>query len=181
MQWNTIPDREAKQIMWESIGLLFLYLISGYLNKRKKDKKNREIESDPNWDIPEKEEGIDDLLLNLFNQNETSSANVEFKSSDGVDVIDQAHEEVSDDQLTSSEEEISPDRVKPIINSNKEQNFEDKIYHSKLADRSELHLGNKWKRKKSIKKILFNSPNSLKRAFVLKEILDNPVALKKQS
>ena len=47
--------------MWESVGLLFLYLISGYLNKRKKDQKNREIESDSDWDTPKKEEGIDNL------------------------------------------------------------------------------------------------------------------------
>ena len=34
---------------------------------------------------------------------------------------------------------------------------------------------------KSIRMKLFGSPNSLKRAFVLKEILDDPVSLKKSN
>ena len=167
--------------MWESVGLLFLYLISGYINKRKKDQKNREIESDPDWDIPEKEEGIDNLLLNLFNQKETLDV-VEDESSNSVKNIDQA--QVLNDEEVRSElikNEPNPDEAEVITILNKEKKFEDKIYHSKLADRKELQLGNKWKKNKSIKSRFFNSPNSLKRAFILKEILDDPLALKKES
>ena len=37
----------------EWLGLLLLYLISGYMKKRHKDAKQREIESDPDWDPPQ--------------------------------------------------------------------------------------------------------------------------------
>jgi len=164
--------------MWESVGLLFLYLISGYLNKRKKDQKNREIESDPDWDTPKKEEGIDDLLLNLFNQKETLDTFEEQSIDSGqiTDDFEVLNKEVKNELI---EEELNLDKSETSIELNKKENFEDKIYHSDLADRKELHLGNKWNNKKSLKKKLFRSSNSIKRAFVLKEILDKPIALKK--
>jgi hypothetical protein len=158
--------------MWESLGLLLLYLVSGYLNKRKKDQKNREIKSDPDWDNPKgNEKNIDDLLLNLFNQKETSDVLEEQSINDEI-IINQPNLEINDDQEDDELSEINH-------NLNKEKSFEDTIYHSKLADRKELHLGNKWKNKVSIKKRLFRSKGSLKRAFILKEILDEPVGFKK--
>lgn len=164
--------------MWESVGLLFLYLISGYLNKRKKDQKNREIESDPDWDTPKKEEGIDDLLLNLFNQKETLDTFEEQSIDSGqiTDDFEVLNKEVKNELI---EKDLNLDKSETSIELNKKENFEDKIYHSDLADREELHLGNKWNKKKSLKKKFFSSSNSIKRAFVLKEILDKPIALKK--
>ena len=115
--------------MWESVGLLFLYLISGYINKRKKDQKNRIIESDPDWDIPKEEEGIDNLLLNPFSQKETLDV-VEDESSNSVKNIDQA--QVLNDEEVRSElikNEPNPDEAEVITILNKEKKFEDKIYH----------------------------------------------------
>ena len=34
----------------EWLGVLLLYLISGFMKKREQNKKRREIESDPSWD-----------------------------------------------------------------------------------------------------------------------------------
>ena len=57
-------------------------------------------------------------------------------------------------------------------------NFEDNIYHSKLADRKELHFGNKWKDKINLKEELFNSRKSLRRSILIKEVLDKPLAMR---
>ena len=61
----------------------------------------------------------------------------------------------------------------------KVEDFEDRIYHSKLADRRELHLGNKWDKQTNLRLELFNSKKTLKRAIILKEILDKPLSLRK--
>ena len=59
----------------EWLGVLLLYLISGFMKKREQNKKRREIESDPSWDDGDtivKEDSSNDLeqLLNdLFEQN----------------------------------------------------------------------------------------------------------------
>ena len=58
------------------------------------------------------------------------------------------------------------------------EDFDNAIYHSNLADRKELHLGNKWNKKADLKKVLFSSKMTLKKAVVLKEILDRPLALR---
>ena len=58
------------------------------------------------------------------------------------------------------------------------EDFDNAVYDSKLADRKELHLGNKWNKKTDLKKVLFSSKRTLKKAIVLKEILDRPLALR---
>ena len=52
----------------EWLGLLLLYLISGYMKKRNQDAKSRDIESDPDWDIPQDSpaEGPQPNLENMF-------------------------------------------------------------------------------------------------------------------
>jgi len=58
----------------EWLGILLLYLISGYMKKRNQDAKRRDIESDPDWDIPQDSpaEGpkpnLDQMLSDLFGQ-----------------------------------------------------------------------------------------------------------------
>ena len=69
-----------------------------------------------------------------------------------------------DSDLTKTEEKI--------------ESFEDKIYHSNLAKRRELHLGNKWFRSVNIKDELFYSKRLLRKSIIVKEILDKPVSLR---
>ena len=57
--------------------------------------------------------------------------------------------------------------------------FEENIYHSNLANRKELHFGKKWAQKNTLRSELFNSNKSLKKAVILKEVLDKPLALRK--
>ena len=58
------------------------------------------------------------------------------------------------------------------------EKFEDNIYHSQLAEREELHLGNKWLKEKNLKEDLFNSKKSLRKSIIIKEILDKPLAMR---
>jgi hypothetical protein len=156
--------------MWEGIGLLFIYLVSGYLNKRKKD----QITSD---DLEQQKEstqksvedsGFDELLLNLFSDKNNSS-----KVESDISENGELDSEIIIKDLDNIEE--SEDKA-PI---KEEKPFEEHVYHSKLADRKEQQLGNKWNKKEDLKKKFFKSPEMLKKAFILKEILDDPVGLKK--
>lgn len=155
--------------MWESIGLLLVYLVSGYLNKRKKEQKNSDLEKQQ--ESSEKlieDKGFDELLINLFKDNNTSNTLepevLEVGELDGETYIeDQNNIEKSEDKELYKDEEA----------------LKEKIYHSKLADRKEQQLGNKWNRKEDLKKKFFKSPEMLKKAFILKEILDDPVSFKK--
>jgi len=156
--------------MWEGIGLLFIYLVSGYLNKRKKD----QITSD---DLEQQKEstqksvedsGFDELLLNLFSDKNNSS-----KLESDISENRELDSEIIIKDLDNIEE--SEDKA-PI---KEEKPFEEYVYHSKLADRKEQQLGNKWNKKEDLKKKFFKSPEMLKKAFILKEILDDPVGLKK--
>ena len=155
--------------MWESIGLLLVYLVSGYLNKRKKEQKNSDLEKQQ--ESSEKlieDKGFDELLINFFKENNSSNTLepevLEVGELDGETYIeDQNNIEKSEDKELYKDEET----------------LKEQIYHSKLADRKEQQLGNKWNRKEDLKKKFFKSSEMLKKAFILKEILDDPVSFKK--
>ena len=170
----------------EWLGILLLYLISGFIKKREQNQKRKEIESDPDWDLDDSnvfekpESDLGQLLNDLFEQNPKTPEASPLIS----DVINEESEnlenentgefsdEVLDDVLVDDEQGLSEI-------DEKVEDFEDRIYHSKLADRRELHLGNKWDKQTNLRLELFNSKKTLKRAIILKEILDKPLALRK--
>ena len=170
----------------EWLGILLLYLISGFIKKREQNQKRKEIESDPDWDLDDSnvfekpESDIGQLLNDLFEQNPKTPEASPLIS----DVINEESEnlenentgefsdEVLDDVLVDDEQGLSEI-------DEKVEEFEDRIYHSKLAERRELHLGNKWDKQTNLRLELFNSKKTLKRAIILKEILDKPLALRK--
>ncbi len=170
----------------EWLGILLLYLISGFMKKREQNQKRKEIESEPDWDLDDSnvfekpESDLGQLLNDLFEQNPKTPEASPLIS----DVINEESEnlenentgefsdEVLDDVLVDDEQGLSEI-------DEKVEAFEDRIYHSKLADRRELHLGNKWDKQTNLRLELFNSKKTLKRAIILKEILDKPLALRK--
>ena len=170
----------------EWLGILLLYLISGFMKKREQNQKRKEIESEPDWDLDDSnvfekpESDLGQLLNDLFEQNPKTPEASPLIS----DVINEESEnlenentgefsdEVLDDVLVDDEQGLSEI-------DEKVEDFEDRIYHSKLADRRELHLGNKWYKQTNLRLELFNSKKTLKRAIILKEILDKPLALRK--
>ena len=170
----------------EWLGILLLYLISGFMKKREQNQKRKEIESEPDWDLDDSnifekpESDLGQLLNDLFEQNPKTPEASPLIS----DVINEESEnlenentgefsdEVLDDVLVDDEQGLSEI-------DEKVEEFEDRIYHSKLAERRELHLGNKWDKQTNLRLELFNSKKTLKRAIILKEILDKPLALRK--
>ena len=155
--------------MWESIGLLLVYLVSGYLNKRKKEQKNSDLEKQQ--ESSEKlieDKGLDELLINFFKDNNSSNTLEPEVLEDG---------ELDGETYIEDQNNIEKSEDKELYKD--EETLKEQIYHSKLADRKEQQLGNKWNRKEDLKKKFFKSPEMLKKAFILKEILDDPVSLKK--
>ncbi|MBT6796222.1 MAG: hypothetical protein HN920_01530 [Candidatus Marinimicrobia bacterium] len=157
----------------EWLGILLLYLISGYMKKRNQDAKRRDIESDPDWDIPQDSpaEGpkpnLDQMLSDLFGQ--------AFKVEPEVPPVEDSVEET-----VESESYSVPEHIEEHSSHIEEQAeaFEENIYHSDLANRKELHLGKKWKTKHALRSELFENKKSLKKAIILKEVLDKPLALR---
>ena len=155
--------------MWEGIGLLLIYLVSGYLNKRKKEQQSSvsEQEQEKSKELVE-DKGIDELLLNLFSDKNSSSMIESDLIEDG---------EFDDETFIKDQDKIEKSKENPPVEDKKD--FKEQVYHSKLANRKEQQLGNKWNKKEDLKRKFFKSPEMLKKAFILKEILDDPVGLKK--
>ena len=159
----------------EWLGVLLLYLISGFMKKRQQNIKRREIESDPEWDsekissdnIEESPSSLDQLLNDLFEDNP--------KTPDPTPLIRQEVRNVNAEPSFKHEEHKIYD---PSLVENKEDS-EEKTLQSNLSERDEQHLGNKWQKKANIRRNLFKSQQDIKKSIITKEILDQPLALRK--
>ena len=168
----------------EWLGVLLLYLISGFMKKRQQNKNREMIESDPSWDNEEafeKEDSsnnIEQLLNDLFEQN----PKITQSSSAVKEVLVEENNNQLEEFLETKPEELLEEKIIDEDNlislEDQTDNFEDNIYHSKLADRQELHFGNKWEDKINLKEELFNSRKSLRRSILIKEVLDKPLAMR---
>ena len=170
----------------EWLGILLLYLISGFMKKREQNQKRKDIESEPDWDLDDSnvfekpESDLGQLLNDLFEQNPKTPEASPLIS----DVINEESEKLENENTGEFSDEILEDVLVDDEQGlseidEKVEEFEDRIYHSKLADRRELHLGNKWDKQTNLRLELFNSKKTLKRAIILKEILDKPLAFRK--
>ena len=159
----------------EWLGVLLLYLISGFMKKRQQNLKRREIESDPEWDsekissenIEESPSSLDQLLNDLFEDNP--------KTPDPTPLIRQEVRNVNAEPSFKHEEHKIYD---PSLVENKEDS-EEKTLQSNLSERDEQHLGNKWQKKANIRRNLFKSQQNIKKSIITKEVLDQPLALRK--
>jgi hypothetical protein len=168
----------------EWLGLLLLYLISGYVKKRQQNQKRRQIEEDPEWDSEtvtppqESSQNLDQLLNTLFDQTtnlDPESPTIPIQTEDSeFEQLETPTKENND----FVEEIIDPDEIDLSEIDEQAQAFEEKIYHSKLADRKEMHFGKKWLEKTILKKELFNSKKALQKSIIIKEVLDKPLALR---
>ena len=167
------------------LGLLLLYFISTYIKKRQQNQKRQQIESDPGWDsekdAPPKEPGqkLDQLLNDLFDQGaylDPESVPIPIQTEDSeLDQLETITEEVDN----FVEGIIDPDEIDLSEIDEQVEAFEEKIYHSKLADKKELHFGKKWLKKTNLREELFNSKKALKKSIIVKEVLDKPLALRR--
>ena len=159
----------------EWLGVLLLYLISGFMKKRQQNIKRREIESDPEWDsekissenIEESPSSLDQLLNDLFEDNP--------KTPEPTPLIRQEVRNVNAEPSFKHEEHKIYD---PSLVENKEDS-EEKTLQSNLSERDEQHLGNKWQKKANIRRNLFKSQQNIKKSIITKEVLDQPLALRK--
>ena len=159
----------------EWLGVLLLYLISGFMKKRQQNIKRREIESDPEWDsekissenIEESPNSLDQLLNDLFEDNP--------KTPEPTPLVRQEVRSVNTEPLSKQEEHIIDDSA---LVENK-QDFKEKTLQSNLSERDEQHLGNKWQKKVNIRRNLFKSQQGIKKSIITKEVLDQPLALRK--
>ena len=145
------------------------------MKKRQQNIKRREIESDPEWDsekissenIEESPSSLDQLLNDLFEDNP--------KTPEPTPLIRQEVRNVNAEPLSKHEEH-------KIDNSSLVENKEDtkeKTLQSNLSERDEQHLGNKWQKKANIRRNLFKSQQDIKKSIITKEVLDQPLALRK--
>ena len=168
----------------EWLGVLLLYLISGFMKKRQQNKNRKIIESDPDWDNEdylepeEPSNNFEQLLNDLFEQNpktpDPSSTVKDLLASENENQVEEISEIQLDQPIAS--EQIEEEDLSLI--DDQVEKFEDNIYHSKLAEREELHFGNKWLKQKNLKEELFNSKKLLRKSIIIKEILDKPLAMR---
>tara|TARA_B100001989_G_scaffold67637_1_gene45840 strand:+ start:282 stop:794 length:513 start_codon:yes stop_codon:yes gene_type:complete len=168
----------------EWLGVLLLYLVSGFMKKRQQNKNRKIIESDPDWDNEdylepeEPSNNFEQLLNDLFEQNpktpNPSSTVKDLLVSENENQVEEVSETQPDQPIAS--EQIEEEDLSLI--DDQVEKFEDNIYHSKLAEREELHFGNKWLKQKNLKEELFDSKKLLRKSIVIKEILDKPLAMR---
>jgi len=144
----------------EWLGLLLLYVISAFLKKKQQKKVRRKIESEPDWEsspsFGSPRPKLDQILEDLFGGGDDVELepNSEFENGEESDLDEPEH-------ITEEVEE-----------------FDERVYHSELSAKTDSKEGIKKFRKESLVSGLFKPPNSLRRAIILKEILDKPLALR---
>ncbi len=155
----------------EWLFLLLFYALSVYLKNRKQKAAHKEIEDDPDWDPEEKPEtvkGVDLLEKFLTSQGLIEQEAVSEKpGSEESSEID--FELVSEEQVTPVPEDLESFNQGKIERREKDRRFTDrdhKILKPVTRDHEKL-------------KQIFDSPDSLKRGIIIKEILDKPLALRK--
>ncbi len=168
----------------EWLGVLLLYLISGIIKKRDQNKRRKKIESDPDWDSKndkspkDQQNSLNQILNNLFDSEEllTDFSGAKKESTNDTEKI-----QVELENNKNSGQKIIESPTDTISSDIEQKNisFEDKIYHSELSEKHEQHLGNKWNKKINIRAKLFNSRKSIRKSIIIKEILDEPLALRK--
>ena len=145
------------------------------MKKRQQKIKRREIESDPEWDsekissenIEESPNSLEQLLNDLFEDNP--------KTPEPTPLVRQEVQNVNAELLSKQEEYKIDDSA---LVENKED-FEEIKLKSNLSERNEQHLGNKWQKKANIRRNLFKSQQNIKKSIITKEVLDQPLALRK--
>ena len=149
----------------EWLGVVLLYLISGFMKKRQQNARRREIESDPDWDsgkqisenVKESSNPLDQLFDDLFEDNPKSPESNPLVS-----------------KIIKNVDYPIPDFEKNKVNEtvlNEDNQVE--------SERDEQHFGRKWIKKFNIRKNLFKSKDSIKKSMIIKEVLDKPLTLRK--
>tara|TARA_B110000438_G_scaffold297850_1_gene344937 strand:- start:691 stop:1143 length:453 start_codon:yes stop_codon:yes gene_type:complete len=149
----------------EGIAVMILYLVIGFFKNRKDKIKREKITADPNWDTRKKQEP--NISLNkIFNS--ILDNDIEESRSNVFDEFVREKEDLHNTDKNYLEKQERDNSNK--INSNKNQ--ETKISQH-INPEKEL------KQNKILKAGLLKDIKSIRKAIVLKEVLDKPLGLRK--
>ena len=148
---------------------MLLYLIAGFFKNRRDRAKRDKIQSDPNWDDSKSSNDLNFNFENIFK--EITRDSIEKNKNE----IDQpiAPSEIANQKINSPKTEPKKDNSVKIkkTNNSKELDFS-----------NNQNLGNQVrKREKKTElnlKLSLSNKSSIRRAIVLKEVLDKPISLR---
>ena len=153
----------------EGIVIMLLYLIAGFFKNRRDKAKRNKIQSDPNWDDSKSSNDSNFNFENIFKEI-------------AGDSIKKSYNEIVQ-SITPSEipnQEINAQKVDP-----KKDNS---VNIKKTNNGKELDLSNnqnltnqvvkRVKKTKSNLELSLNNKSSIRRAIILKEVLDKPISLR---
>ena len=148
----------------EGIAVMILYLVIGFFKNRKDKMKRKKIKEDPDWDLekkPEPDIGINNILNNIFDN-----------SIEGYEQV-----------INESENIKVKEEKKKLSKNESENNLEPNFNKINLInDQKEVRqpLRNKLKKEnKKLKLEFLKDGESMKKAIILKEILDKPLGMRK--
>ena len=167
----------------EWLFLLLFYALSVYLKNRKQKAAHKEIEDDPDWDPEEKPETVKgvDLLekfltsQGLIEQEAVTKRKAFLLEQEAVSEKPGSEESSKIDFELVSEEQVTP--VPEDLESFNQGKIERREKDRRFTGRDHKIL--KPTRDHEKLKQIFDSPDSLKRGIIIKEILDKPLALRK--
>ena len=148
---------------------MLLYLIAGFFKNRKDKAKRNKIQSDPSWDDSKSSNDLNFNFENIFKQI-------------GGDSIEEDQNEIN--QSTTSSKIVN----QKINNPKTDPKTDISVNIKKTNNGKELDLLNNQKltnqdvkivKKTNLNlKLILNNKNSIRRAFILKEVLDKPISLR---
>jgi len=148
----------------EGIAVMILYLVIGFFKNRKDKMKRKKIKEDPDWDSekkPEPDIGINNILNNIF------------------DNSIEGYKEVINESENIKVKEEKKKLSKNELENNLEPNF-NKTNLIKDQKEARQPLQNKLKKEnKKLKLEFLKDGESMKKAIILKEILDKPLGMRK--
>ena len=153
----------------EGILIMLLYLIAGFFKSRKDKAKRNKIQSDPNWDDSKSSNDLNFNFENIFKEI-------------GGDSIEKSQNEINQ-SITSSEivnQKINTPKTDPkkdiSVNIKKTNNGKelDLLNNQKLTNQDVKIV----KKTNLNLKLSLNNNSSIRRAFILKEVLDKPISLR---
>lgn len=151
----------------EGIAVMILYLVIGFFKNRKDKMKRKKIKEDPDWDSekkPESDISINNILNNIFDNSIEGYEGVINESK--IIKVKEEKKKLSENEL---ENNLESDFNK--TNLSEDQKKAKQPFHNKLKKEK--------KENKKLKIEFLKDGPSMKRAIILKEILDKPLGMRK--
>jgi len=151
----------------EGIAVMILYLVIGFFKNRKDKMKRKKIKEDPDWDSekkPESDISINNILNNIFDNSIEGYEEVINESK--IIKVKEEKKKLSENEL---ENKLESDFNKTNLSEDQKearQPFQNKLKKEK-------------KENKRSKVEFLKDGASMKRAIILKEILDKPLGMRK--